>query len=488
MLRLASILLVALVAPAGARPDAAARAQRQAERAALRQKLRAAPGEWVRDLDRWVPERPGLCDATSCGTVRVAKIRGALVMRAYVPETRDGQAGFAVHQLVRAITPENSASATAGSKHSDAEAKTKQAFLQTVKYASTEFLRSEPLSTLYRGALDEVARERSTDKTALLRRAASGLAGCLNDRYTCFMEPGAAREWADRSKPTQVGAGFRLESRAGALVIKEVLPGPAARSGLRPGDRLLGVDGQTPGSLAEAQALLRGDAGRRLRLTVQRGAGTRLVEVVYGAFKAYPLASSVRDGVGVIRLPKFYDGSARDVIAAIGELERGSGGRLRGLVLDLRGNPGGSRPEWVRLLNEFLPGGSLGTNRGQGGKLLESFDADPAKAGHATLPLALLVDGKSASASERMAAVLKDRRRALLVGETTFGKDVGQTTHPLADGSSFKVTNVRFHVPSGAAPGAVTPHVTTAQAARALGDSTEQDVLVGFAVRTLLRP
>jgi carboxyl-terminal processing protease len=486
MHRLAVLLVALLALPAAAEPDASTRAARQAERAALRQKLRAAPGEWVRDVDRWVETRPGLCDATSCGTVRVAKIRGALVMRAYVPEARNGQAGFAVHQLVRAITPENTASATAGSKHSSEEAKTKQAFLQTVKYASTEFLRSEPLSTLYRGALDEVARDRSTDKTELLRRAASGLAGCLNDRYTCFMEPRAARDWADRSKPTQVGAGFRLESRGGALRVKEVLPGPAVRSGLRPNDRLISVDGQTVGSLTEAQALLRGDAGRRLRLTVQRGTTTQVIEIVYGAFKAYPLASSLRDGVGVIRLPKFYDGSARDVIAAIGELERSSGG-LRGLVLDLRGNPGGSRPEWVRLLNEFLPGGSLGTNRGQGGKLLERFDADPAKAGHATLPLALLVDGKSASASERMAAVLKDRRRALLVGETTFGKDVGQTTHPLADGSSFKVTNVRFHVPSGTAPGAVTPDVTTAQATRALGASPEQDVLVGFAVRALLR-
>ncbi len=270
--------------------------------------------------------------------------------------------------------------------------------------------------------------------------------------------------------------------------MKEVVPGPAARAGLRPGDRLLSVDGQPVTTPASASALLRGDAGRRLRLELERDGRRQSLELTLGEFQAYPLTASLRDGVGVIRLPKFYDGSARDVIAKIGELEAAAGGRLRGLVLDLRGNPGGSRPEWVRLLNEFLRGGSLGTNRGQGGRLLERFDADPAKAGHAALPLALLVDGKSASASERMAAVLKDRRRALLVGEATFGKDVGQTTHALADGSSFKVTNVRFHVPSGSAPGSVTPHVTTAEAARALGSTSEPDALVGYAVRALLRP
>ncbi len=241
MSRLLCALLVAILAlPVASAAPADQAAQRRAERAALRQKLRAHPGEWVRDRDRWVPVRPGLCDATSCGTVRVGKVGSALVLRVYVPEDRGGTPGFAVHQLVKAVAPAratgnapaatgnapaapgngpaatgNAPAANAGAKHGADEAKVKQAFLQTVKYASNEFLRAEPLATLYAGALAGVARSASVEKSELLRDAMDGLAGCLNDRYTCYFEPRAAKDWADRSKPVQVGAGFRLEVRSG---------------------------------------------------------------------------------------------------------------------------------------------------------------------------------------------------------------------------------------------------------------------------------
>jgi carboxyl-terminal processing protease len=299
----------------------------------------------------------------------------------------------------------------------------------------------------------------------VFRNAMNGLACKLDDKYTCYFPPVEAKAFKANGARDHVGCGVKPMKGEGRGVLLSVVPhSPAAAAGLRSGDRLLSVDGRAV-TFQQVSPLLGGEQGSVVRLEVDRAGVRQTFEVRRDLYNAFPIQTRLgKGGVAVLQLPKFYKGSAADVREALAALEQQNSGALSGLVLDLRGNPGGFRPEWVALLNDFIPGGSLGTNQGQGGRVLEGFSARADRAKHASLPLVVLVNGRSASASERVAGVLKDRGRALIVGEATYGKDVGQTTHDLPDGSSFKVTNVKFHLPSGAAPGAIQPDVTTSAA------------------------
>ena len=429
------------------------------ERARVRRELKANPAQWA-SSERWIQLPSGVNPKVlNRAELKAKLVNNRLVVRSAVYEERGGVPGISIRELFHNAPPDVSR------KLGPQDQLAKQAFHEVVKLAKDEFLRSTATPDLFSAALDGVRQGTDVARVGVFRNAMNGLACKLNDKYTCYLPPVEAKAFKANQKRDTVGCGVKLARGEGSGALLSVVPhSPAAVAGLRSGDRLIGIDGRAV-TLQQASPLLSGERGSVVRLEVERAGARQTFEVRRDLYNAFPIQTRLgKGGVAVLRLPRFYDGSAKDVGEALTALEQQNRGPLSGLVLDLRGNPGGSRPEWVALLNDFIPTGSLGTNQGQGGRVLEAFGASPGRARHASLPLVVLVNGRSASASERVAAVLKDRGRALIVGETTFGKDIGQTTHDLPDGSSFKVTNVQFHVPSGGAPGAIEPDVTTSAA------------------------
>lgn len=280
------------------------------------------------------------------------------------------------------------------------------------------------------------------------------LFGPLHDPFTTLLSPA---EWA--AFQGGIGAAFggigtEIVTVGDTTRLAIIMPGGgAAKAGLRDGDRLLAIDGTSfigKPSSAVTHAL-RGKLGTPVAVTVHRpGHGTITAQITRGSVQP-PLVTPVHlsaDGTAYAAIPVFGDGLAERLLTVLDSLQaRG----MKRLVLDLRGNPGGLVSEAAFVSSFFLPPGSLVfETRGRPGTRSDSLRIPPSvTAPFRTLPLALLVDEGSASASEILAGALQDYRRAVIVGERTFGKGLVQTTMDLADGWHLKLTTNVWATPSG---------------------------------------
>ena len=291
------------------------------------------------------------------------------------------------------------------------------------------------------------------DAERLMRTGISAMIESL-DPYTFFYDEAVTSEGRLRESGDVGGAGLAVAQRGGALVVTGLEEnGPAERQGVRVGDRIVRLAGRDASGLDDAAArdLLRGEPGSALELEAERegeGGSLRFVLVRAEADQRdVSAATFVADGVGYIRLEQFLYESAAQVRAGIDSLR--AGGELNALVLDLRGNPGGLLEQSVEIVGLFTPretpvvstrGRSSGTVRGYATRD-EPLAPD--------LPLAVLIDGRSASASEIVAGALQDHDRAVIVGETSFGKGLVQVVRPMPYGTALKVTVSRYYTPSG---------------------------------------
>jgi carboxyl-terminal processing protease len=307
------------------------------------------------------------------------------------------------------------------------------------------------------------------DEAKLLRDAMRGVARGL-DRHSHVFNPEEVSGFMEHTEGGFVGVGVVLQQRkeGGPLTIRRTMrQGPAFRAGMRKGDRLLTIGGKPATDVKQASDLLRGAEGTDVKVKVARGNREVDLSIKRGAIDLYPLRTRLtKDGIGYIRFGSFHDGISDKVLGALGKLEKRNKGPLKGLVLDLRNNPGGLMSEAVRLQNEFVAKGTLVSTRGRGGVVLETESADPKLAGHPKVPLAVLINNDSASASELLSGGLRDHGRATLIGEKSWGKGSVQTVRPLIDGSIFKLTQARYHLPGGETPDkvGVAPHIGMDQA------------------------
>jgi carboxyl-terminal processing protease len=228
---------------------------------------------------------------------------------------------------------------------------------------------------------------------------------------------------------------------------------PAVKAGIKAGDYITHLDGKLIYGLEldEAVAQMRGTAGSSIQLTVFRPGAEEPMEldVTRGVIDLEPVTYELAEGgIGVISVNEFSRDVGADVGKALLSLREEAPGRLNGLVLDLRRNPGGSLDEAVALSDLFLTEGQIVSQRGRNSRDTIYYDAHRGEIA-AGLPMIVLIDAGSASASEIVAGALQDHRRALILGERSFGKGSVQSLLPLSRDAALKLTTARYYTPSG---------------------------------------
>jgi carboxyl-terminal processing protease len=288
------------------------------------------------------------------------------------------------------------------------------------------------------------------DPQKLTYGAVKGMVESLGDPYTAFSTP-RDKELTDSSlRGTFDGVGVQIDRRDGELrVVAPIEGSPAEKAGLRAGDVIVRVDDREIKDLElnEIVALIRGPRGTTVRLTVTRAGKAGPIE--FSMARAEIKLENVRsrmigDDVGYVRIATFSATSGADTTAALGRLLASS---PQGIVLDLRANPGGYLTAAVDVSSQFLNDGVVLYQEAAGGERQEYRSKI---GGQATgLPIAVLIDRGSASASEIVAAALQENGRAVLVGEKSYGKGSVQTVHTLSDSSGLRVTSAIWLTPNG---------------------------------------
>jgi carboxyl-terminal processing protease len=291
------------------------------------------------------------------------------------------------------------------------------------------------------------------DKEQLEDVSVDALIARLDDPYTDYLSPDELAALRDRTDRAYYGVGLQVAERGDAVVVVRVYDGsPASQKGVRKGDRIVSVDGRDAAgkSLESVVEQIRGDEGTKVTIGVRTGdAAPRELTLTRARIRVPAVDSRIitRDGrkIGYLALAQFSRGAGdalRDTITSL--RERGA----QALVLDLRGDPGGLVDEAVEIAGAFLPKGStvVVTQGAHSARKVIRTDTDPVAG---DLPLEVLVDRNSASASEIVAGALRDAKRGTLVGERTFGKALVQSTIPLRNGGALKLTTQRYLTPSG---------------------------------------
>ncbi|WP_373539582.1 carboxyl-terminal processing protease CtpB [Chamaesiphon sp.] len=287
----------------------------------------------------------------------------------------------------------------------------------------------------------------------------------LGDPYTRFLDPQQFQSLNNQTSGEMSGVGIRLEAnpRTQQLVVAEAIENsPAAKAGIKTGDVIVAIDGKSTKSmnLESAISLIRGEIGKPITLKIARGSKspfdiplTRAQIEVASVFSEAKQEGNLK--VGYIRLSEFSSHSSEQMQKAIKDLNRKQVGAY---VLDMRGNPGGLLQASVEIARMWLDNGTIVKTVDRKGSN-EDFRA--VQGALTQLPMAVLVDGNSASASEILAGALKDNRRAQIVGAQTFGKALVQSVHSLSDGSGMAVTVAHYYTPNGTDIGqkGVTPDV-----------------------------
>ena len=288
------------------------------------------------------------------------------------------------------------------------------------------------------------------DADRLLEGAAAGMVSDL-DPYTEFFSEEGMSDFEILTTGKYGGVGALIRQKDDWVRIAQPYEGsPADRGGLKIGDRILAIDGEpTRGYTTEqVSALLKGEPGSRVKVTVEHLDSTRQTVTLRReriSIPGVPYAGWVTDGIGYIRHSDFTEGCYEQMRAAIERL-RGEG-ELRGLILDYRSNGGGILQEAVKILSMFVPKGTVVlTTRGRTEQKEYRTESEPILP---DLPLAVLVNGNTASSSEIVAGALQDLDRAVLIGQRSFGKGLVQTTRPLGYNTMLKLTTAKYYIPSG---------------------------------------
>jgi len=293
----------------------------------------------------------------------------------------------------------------------------------------------------------------AVERDKLVEGAIHGMVAEL-DPHSAYMNPKEFAAFTEETEGTFAGIGVEVDYRDDAVtVIAPIVGSPAARAGLRSGDQILAVDdkplrGLTVDRIVE---LMRGKPKSHVQLTVRRpGQGSLLrFDIVRENIHVPSVESKrLRGDVGYLRLKQFQTGTHEELLREVGALQQGAD-PLRGVLLDMRNNPGGLVDEAEAVADEFLSTGQIYSTRHRG-RILEDVRAHPGGA-LARAPVVVLVNEYSASSAELLAGALQDNGRAEVVGGRTFGKGSVQTIFELPGGAGMRLTTMRYYTPNGRA-------------------------------------
>jgi carboxyl-terminal processing protease len=305
------------------------------------------------------------------------------------------------------------------------------------------------------------------DKT-LLRGAIDGMLASL-DPHSSYLDEKGYDGLMTQTDGEYGGLGLNVTMEDGAVkVIAATEDTPAARAGLKAGDYITHINGNLiyGGTLDEAVDQMRGPAGTAIKITIVRPGRDKPFDVsITRAIIALPAVKwEIKDRVGILNVNSFNKTTTDSVLSAMKSIEKSLGGPPLGYVLDLRSNPGGLLDQAVSLSDAFLQQGEIVSQRGRRKSDIERYYARPGDAARG-LPVVVLVDSGSASASEIVAAALQDHHRALVMGERSFGKGSVQTLLPLTAKTALRLTTARYYTPSGRSvqEGGISPDIIVPQ-------------------------
>ena len=269
------------------------------------------------------------------------------------------------------------------------------------------------------------------------------------DPHSAYLDEEHFKELQEGTSGEFGGLGIEVGVEDGFIkVISPIDDTPAQKVGIHAGDLIIRLDGQPSKdmSLSDAVKIMRGKPGTEIKLTVQRDGENKPLEfdIVRAVIKQASVKSrELEPGFAYVRLAQFQSPTADDMLSAIRKLEKKSGSPLKGLVLDLRNNPGGVLQGAVAVSDAFLEKGLIVYTQGRGESAALKFKARPGDVLNGA-PLVVLVNEGSASASEIVAGALQDHKRAVIMGRTTFGKGSVQTIVPISSKIAIKLTTARY--------------------------------------------
>ncbi len=311
------------------------------------------------------------------------------------------------------------------------------------------------------------------DDEKLIRGAIDGMLASL-DPHSAYLDGGDLQRLETMIDGQYSGLGLSVVMEDGAVKVVSPFRGsPAETAGVKAGDFITHLNGKliVDTKLDDAVAQMRGPSGTSIRLTIFRKGRDEPLEldVTRGTIKLEPVTSELQSGnIGLITVNEFSANVGSDVFAEWQALrKKAPGGRINGLVLDLRNNPGGSLDESVALSDLFLTNGRIVSQRGRARGETMLYDAETVYRGDMAegVPLIVLINAGSASASEIVAGALQDHRRALIMGERSFGKGSVQSLLPLGKDAALKLTTARYYTPSGRSvqEGGINPDIAVPQ-------------------------
>ena len=323
-------------------------------------------------------------------------------------------------------------------------------FSRTAQAGDTNYqslkLFTDVLEELEKNYVDDV------DLEELIHNAIKGMVGNL-DPHSSFMPPEAFDELQDDTKGEFSGIGIVITMKDSILTVVSPIEGtPAYKAGVQAGDIIIRIDGKSTKDMAlwEAVNMMRGPRHKSVLITVIREDEPESIE--FSLKRDMIPMESVRSGTlepgyGYLRITNFRMSTLDDIKKNLEKLEAENNG-LKGLVMDLRDNPGGLLDQAVKISDLFLDKGNIVSIKGRQEKNTQEFNAYPSDEDR-KYPIVVLINGGSASASEIVAGALQDHSRALILGTTSFGKGSVQTVRPLKEGFGIKYTIARYYTPNG---------------------------------------
>jgi carboxyl-terminal processing protease len=314
----------------------------------------------------------------------------------------------------------------------------------------------------------------------LIDGAISGMLASL-DPHSAYLTPDLYRDLEVETRGSFGGLGIEITIKNGALtVVAPIEDTPAYHAGIKAGDQIIKIDDDFTKdmSLTDAVKRMRGPKGSKIKLTLHRNGVPELftVSLARDVIRIQSVKSKMLpDGYGYIRVTTFQENTGEGVEKAIDDFEAKDHGKVKGLVFDLRDNPGGLLNQAVKVSDDFLDGGLIVYTQGREENQQQKYFSHKKK-DWVDYPMVVLVNGGSASASEIVAGALQDQKRAVILGTQTFGKGSVQTILPLDDHSALRLTTARYYTPAGRSIQAVgiTPDVDVQPPKETLASITQE--------------